>query len=137
MTPKTQDINAQVKVSFRLPEDLYDHYAERATKIAGEPESEMIKTLARCRTHNAASPIYVGDSARNKLSQLTGRLLRDEDALVAEVEKLVTTRVDGTNVTLSSLLLARLDSRCFGGITRADLLRQLVPELLEQWAGLR
>lgn len=132
--PKTSD---QVKISFRLPEDLYDIYAERAAKTGSEPEAEMIKTLSRCRSHNAASPIYMDDSQRNAMSQITGKLVRDGDEIIRWAKQVTTIRVDGTDVQLHSGLIGRLDSRRFGNITRAQLLQQIIPELLEQYVGLR
>lgn len=130
-------VESQVKVTFRLPEDLYDVYAERAAKTANSPESEIIKTLSRCRSHNAASPLYLDDAARNALSQITGKLMASSDSLVGWARETVSIKVQGAQIQIHPQTLKRLQSRCFGGITMTELLQQIVPELLETYVGLR
>ena len=124
------------KVSLRLPENIYDHYYERAAKFGREIEDEINLRLRDCRDHTAASGIYLDDAARNELSQLAGKLIRTPDDLLAWAKTMSTLHVEGVDIPLSTMLATRLRTRCFGH-TWPEHIRKTVTELLEQSAGMR
>jgi len=128
--------STSMKVTLRLPEELYDVYAERAAKTGRQPETEMLDRLSICRTHNATSPIYLDDDARNALSQLAGKTMRTAEDVLLWARYIASLKVNGTEITLDERLLKRLSTRTFGK-TLPDFLRQAVTEQLEDLVGLR
>ena len=121
---------------LRVPEELSDHYSERAAKAGHDPEREMLKTLDRCRSYNDASPIYFTDSDRNELAVLTGRSLKTPAEVIGFVRELLSIRVQGVDIALYDQLIKRLDSRRFGQTWQEFLKGQVVREL-ETFVGLR
>lgn len=126
-----------VKVQLRLGEDVFDAYAERAAKSGNDPEAEMLKTLSRCRSHNDVSPIYLNDTERNELSQLAGHLLRTPDEVLSWGRSLTSLHVAGVDIPLSTNLLTRLRTRCFGATKWDEFIQRIITEALEQYVGLR
>jgi len=128
--------STQVKVQFRLPEDTYDVFAERAAKYATSAEVEILKTLARCRDHNAITPIYFTDDQRNELSMLVGLGLRSPEDIIRWARNATTFKVAGIEVALPSQVITRLQARCFGS-TFDELMKRVVVQALEEYVGLR
>ncbi|SRR6266496_5728641 len=134
--PKATASVPTVKIQLRVDEHLYDAYAERAVKSGVEPEAEMLKTLARCREHNASQAIYLDDAQRNELAQLAGRVIKTPADLLAWARQQVELNVGGVSIPISTQLAARLRSRCFGAPWEQHI-RCCVTEQLEQLVGLR
>lgn len=126
----------QVKLSLRLPEDIYDIYAERAAKSGRTVEAEIADRLSTCRNHTSVSPVYFDDSARNELSQLAGTLMRTPEDVLRFVRHLVSLKVAGIEVPLSAQLITRLTARSFGR-TWEETIRYVVVDELEKHVGMR
>jgi len=125
-----------VKVSLRVSENLFDHYAERAAKRGREPEAELIDRLIQCRDHNAISAIYLDDAARAELTQITGKLVRNATDLLAWARTVTALKVAQVEVPLGQTLTTRLASRSFGAPWEEHV-RNTVIRCLEHEVGLR
>jgi hypothetical protein len=134
---KTQTSSSPtIKLTLRLPESIYDAYAERAAKLGKEPEDVIRERLTLCVTYNDTSPIYLTSAERNFISQIAGKLIRTPEDLIAWARAVSTLSVAGIGVELSEQLLGRLRSRTFKR-PWDEYLRSTVTECLEQHVGLR
>lgn len=124
------------KCTITLSEDVYDTYAERAAKRGTTPESEMAVRLKACATHTASQGVYLDDDARQRLSQLTGKLMATPADILAHVEHTAVIRVGDIDIPLDGQLLVRLETRRFGK-TFDQMLRDEVIKSLETFVGLR
>lgn len=133
---KTEAPSATVTFKLKLPESLYDAYAERATKHGRDVEEEILMRLRDCRLHTASASIYLNDDERQELSRLASRLIRTPRDIINLVSSLVTLKVSQVEIPLSQQLITRLESRRFGAEWPVHI-RRVVTESLEQFAGLR
>ncbi len=134
---KTAVASNSVTISkLRLSESLYDFYSERAAKFGRTIEEEIVTRLNATREYNAASPIYLDDAARAELTNLTGKLVRNADDLLAWARQVTALKVEQVEVPLGQTLTTRLSTRTFG-TPWADYIRNLVIRCLEQEVGLR
>ena len=125
-----------VKYSIRLPENISDHYAERAAKFGREVEDELVIRLRDTMSYNAASPIYLDDAARQELTQITGKLVRNAEDLLAWARQVTALKVEQVEVPLGMTLTSRLESRRFGA-PWPEHVRNTVIRCLEAEVGLR
>src|SRR5882724_9577730 len=126
-----------VKMSLRIPEDLADHYAERASRYGRDAETELLSRLAACREHtDGSNAIYVDDQSRQILNQLAGQTIRNADDLIQWASRMTTLKVGGVSIVLNPQLADRLRSRTFGS-TWEDHIRSTVIRCLEVEVGLR
>ena len=124
------------KVSLRVPEAIYDQYAERAMLRGRDAEDEMVTRLTTCREHIASTPIYMNDAQRNELCQITGKLIRNADELLAWARGVAALKVENVEVPLGMTLTSRLESRRFG-TPWPEHVRATVLRCLESEVGLR
>ncbi len=125
-----------VKISLRMPEKLYDQYAERATKFGRDAEDEILMRLSACVSHTGIGAIYIDNDARNALTQCAGKLMQTPDDLINWARRLSTLQVSGVSIELSEQLMSRLRSRTFGH-TWEEHITRTVTEALEQSVGMR
>ena len=128
--------SSTIKLTLKLDESLYDTYAERATKFGRTVEDELQRRLNTCQSHTATSPIYLDDAQRSELTQLSGYLLRTGDDVTKWAREMVTLKVDGIEIPISTTLAKRLATRTFG-LPRDEFIRKIVTEQLEAYVGLR
>ena len=124
------------KLTLRIPEPLYDQYAERAAKFGREVEDELLLRLRDCREHNAISPIYLDDAARQELTQITGKLVRNSEDLLTWARQVTALKVEQVEIPLGQTLTTRLESRRFGA-PWPEHVRNTVIRCLETEVGLR
>ena len=124
------------KVSLRIPEGVYDQYSERAMKYGPEVEDELLARLIVCRNHNANQAIYLDDDARKELCNITGKLIRNADDLLAWAKQVTALKVENVEVPLGMTLTSRLASRQFG-TPWPEHVRKTVLRCLESEVGLR
>lgn len=127
---------SHIKLTLRLPEELYDAYGARALKRGREPEHEIAAHLAATKDYNGSQPIYLTDDDRNTLSVLAGRTIRTPQDLISWAHSISSIKVAGTEVELSETLLIRLRSRAFGK-PMPEHIRKTVTECLEEFVGMR
>lgn len=124
------------KVSLRLPEGLYDAYAERAAKFGRTVEEEMTLRLRDCREHTASQPIYLNDDDRNALTQIAGTMIKNPTDVIAWAKLVSSIDVGGVEVELSAQLIKRLETRRFQQ-PMAQFLARTITEQLETYVGMR
>ena len=127
---------AAVRIALAVPEDLYDLYAERATKRGVEPQDELLTHLQRTRNWTDSTPIYLDNESRKALSALAGRSLFTAADVVAWAKQTATLTIAGTKVELSTPLRASIDVQR-GRIALRDFLPDKAIELFEHWLNLR
>jgi hypothetical protein len=125
-----------ISLKLRLPENIYDNLAERATKYGRDVEDEIAFRLRDTLAYTASQPIYLDDNARNELTQLAGTILRTQDDVLRWARKQTSLNIGHVDVPLTTLLADRLRSRCFGR-TWAEHITRVVTESLEQYVGMR
>jgi hypothetical protein len=126
----------KVKHSITLSEELSDAYSERAAKLGITPEAEMAARLKKCQEHTAQQGVYLNDEQRQRLSQLTGKLMATPADILAHVEHTAVIRVGDINIPLDGQLLVRLNTRTFGR-PFDQMLKEEVVKALETFVGLR
>ncbi len=131
----TQALTKQ-KITITVPEPLADKFNERALKAGHTLEAEIVSRMAKCVDHTASTPIYVDDDARNRLSEIAGRLIVTVDDLLTWAHNISTMKVQGVEVTLDQRLLSRIEGRRFGQSLASTIKRETV-EGLERSVGLR
>src|SRR6266481_3205806 len=127
----TLSSNTKVKREITMPEDLYDRYAERATKAGISVENEIVKRLIRCSEHVSVTPLYITDEQRNRLNIISGMSINTPEELINWAHRLSRLKVQGVEITLNERVLSRIDSRRFGS-SMSDTLKKMVTEALEQ-----
>ena len=105
-------------------------------KYGREVEDELLARLTVCRNHNANQGIYLDDAARQELTQITGKLIRDSTDLLAWARQVTALKVEQVEVPLGMTLTSRLASRQFG-TPWPDHVRNTVIRCLESEVGLR
>jgi hypothetical protein len=125
-----------VKLTLYVPENILDIYAERAAKFGRSVEDELLLRLRDCREHNAISPIYLDDAARQELTQITGKLVRNSEDLLTWARQVTALKVEQVEVPLGQTLTTRLESRRFGA-PWPEHVRNTVIRCLETEVGLR
>lgn len=125
-------------LKLKVPEPLYDKFAERAIKFNREPEDEMLSRLRSCVdfTDVGAGAIYVDNDTRNQLTQISGKLIQSPADLVNWAKRVASLQVGGVTIELTEQLATRLRSRTFGR-TWDEHITRTVLEALEQSVGMR
>ena len=124
------------KITLRIPESLYQSYERQASLYGRNTEEEIIDRLRRCQTFTDTQSIYIDNTERNELCQLSGRAIRTSSDLLAWARTLTSLGVCHVEVPLDEQLVKRLESRRFGK-TWTELMRSMVRENLETAVGLR
>lgn len=128
--------STRVKLSISIPEPLADVYAERAAKLGITVEQEIANRLKHCQTHTSLFGLYINDDERQRLGQLTGKLMATPADVLAHVEHTAVIRVGDIDIPLDGQLLVRLNTRTFGK-TFDQMIRDEVVKALEVFVGLR
>ena len=124
------------KHTLRIPEQTVAAFEARAGRHNRSVDVEMVEHLNTTSGQSSLQPIYLSDTDRDQLSQISGRSIRTAADLLAWARHISSIDVAGTTVTLPEQLLTRLDSRRFGK-TMPEYIRNTVVEQLEQTVGLR
>lgn len=125
-----------VKISLRLPENLYDQFMDRAVSHNRDVETELTNHLAATVRHTSTQPIYLDDDDRRVLSELAGYRITNAFELIKWARAMVSMKVAGVDISLDQRLLSRIESRRFGK-PLPEHLKQCVLEQLESLVGLR
>lgn len=126
-----------IKVSLKVPEEIYDEYAERATKFGRTVEQEMFLRLKNCRDHNAITGIYFNDDQRAEIQKALGHVITGPEMVLERLKTLLSLKVGNVEIPLSERLQIRLRTRVFRGQTIEKVLQKEVTEGLERYVGLR
>ncbi len=130
------ETKTRVRVTLSLPEEIYDEYAERATKYGRKPEQEIELRLTRCRNHNDTTPLYFNDQQRGELQTLLGKTPESAEHALGMIKRLSTIRVDGVDIVLAERLRERLSTRLFRD-TMENVVKREVIRGLEGFVGWR
>jgi hypothetical protein len=125
-----------LKTVLRIPESLFDVFAERAAKKNMNADQEILRHLGATATYNSSSPIYLDDDTRNELSTIAGRTLQAKEDVLAWAKAVAALQVGEVNITLPLTLAGRLSTRRFGKSWK-EYLTQTILECLEERVGLR
>lgn len=129
-------IDATVKITLRIPENLLAQYEARATLQKRSVEDLLVERLKQCAGHNDSQPIYLTDAERNALNLIASKQITSASDLLTWARSITSLHVAGVDVPLGEQLIKRLDSRRFGK-TWKELMLALVPRKLEEEVGLR
>jgi hypothetical protein len=125
-----------LKLTLKIPESLYDTFAERAAKSGRTAETEILRHLEYTQTYCSGFPIYLGDDERNELSTLAGRSMLTPQDVLEWARKVAALEIGDVSITLPLVLAGRLASRKFGKAW-VPYLRDTVIECLEERTGMR
>ena len=136
MSTKEKQSTTVIRRDLEMPVDLFDIYAERAIKHGRNVNDEIVLRLKACRDHTAISGIYLDDSARQELTQITGKLVRNSEDLLTWARQVTALKVEQVEIPLGQTLTTRLESRRFGA-PWPEHVRNTVIRCLETEVGLR
>jgi len=126
------------RISFSIPEDLYELYEQEAADQDKTIEEVMIQRLWTCRGHDSSRPLYFSDEERGKLESITGgRILPDASTAIRRLENQASLHLDNTKVTFKPTLLSRLKSRCGRNQSFTAFVKKQAIEGLERYAMMR
>lgn len=125
-----------IKRELRIPEELFDVFAERAAKKNWNVDAEIVRHLNVTSSYSATSPIYLDDVTRNELSQIAGHSFQTREDLLEWAKKVSALQLGEVHITLPLPLVGRLSTRRFGKSWK-DYLTQTIIECLEERTGLR
>jgi hypothetical protein len=130
------ETNAPVNLRIELPADTVTKY-ERQAKTREKPlESVLSAQLRRFEDVDSTKPLILTDIARQHLDKLLARNLHTPDELVLVIQRALSVRLNGVEITLTPYLLDRLKSRCIG-MEFDKFVQMIVTRLLEEYAGVR
>lgn len=125
-----------VAIRVALPESIVDIYDRQSQKRGRDLEAEIADRLRTFAGVASEKPIILNDDDRRAIETLLKRNMNTSIELVKELERALTVTVGGLDITLSPMLLAKLQSRCIGEDFSTFLKREITRRL-EEFVGMR
>lgn len=114
---------------------LIDEISTEAIAVNLSTEAFIENLLSGYRAGETGG-MELGPAHRKELSEVLGAGIGGPRELVDRVKRLATIQVDSTRIRLRPMLLERLTTRAREK-SMVDFLKELVPEQLERYVGLR
>lgn len=125
--------------TYRFPLRLTGAVAEEYAAIAAEQQSDieevMEQRLTKCRTHDAAKPLYFDDAQRQELEQLLARNFSSADEVLEKVRSLTRSSAGGVDIQFTPQQIERLSSRAIG-VPYPEYVEKLVQRAVNAEIGL-